>query len=257
MEVYIIMTQPLIVTLDHNAIIALEHADEPHEQPIAEAVRELIRYHDAGYIALKITSSTMLENPQYGKDPDIAKLIAQYQDLGLGSLALFQGPQSLVFTDGKGTIFANTDQEQLFLRKVHMLIHPNIDFDLGAYRRRYCKDKKLDEQEEIQIAKISGYQWMPLDAFAARAEAEQIRATRPDLVCHSERINRKWNNAKCDALGLCTHASWGGTIFVTNDDNFYGHKHDELERLTNSYVIHPCEAIAVLRSIIAVPEPIF
>ena len=92
------MDNPPIVTLDHNPIIALEHPDEPEQRPIAEAIRELMRYHDAGYIALKVTSSTMLENPRSGEeDLEIAELIAHYQDLGLGSVELFRGPHCLSF----------------------------------------------------------------------------------------------------------------------------------------------------------------
>jgi hypothetical protein len=253
MEVHPIMTQTPIVTLDHNPLIALEHVDEPQHQPIAEAARELIRYHEAGHIALKVTSSTMLENPCPGKE---YLDITHYQDLGLGSVELFRGPQCLLFTNGTDTIFAGTDWDQWFLRRVHTLLHPNIDFDLWAYRRRYCKQQGLDEQEAIQIAKISGYQLLPLDAFAARAEAKQLRATRPDLAHHAERIERKWHNAKNDALGLCTHASWGGAIFVTNDRDFHKKKnHDELERLTSSQIVLPHEAIAAVQRIIGVALP--
>lgn len=88
---------------------------------------------------------------------------------------------------------------------------------------------------------------MPLDAADARAEVEHLRATRPDLVYHAERIDRKWHNAKSDALGLCTHASWGGAIFVTNDRDFHKSTHDWLERLTNSQIVRPHEAIAAVQ----------
>jgi len=242
------MAKPPIVTLDHNVIIALEHPNEPQQQPIAEAIRELKRYHDAGYIALKVTSSTMLENPRPGEeDLEIAELIAHYQKLGLGSVELFRGPHCLSFTDGKGNVYASSDLDQWFLRKVHALLHPTIDFDLRAYRQYYCEQRGLDELDAALIAKISGYEWLPLDAFAARAEAEHLRAMRPDLVRHAERIHKKWNNAKSDALGLCTHASWGGAIFVTNDGDYHGKNQDELERLTSSQIVRPSEAIAVVR----------
>ncbi len=118
---------------------------------------------------------------------------------------------------------------------------------MRIYRQHYCKQRGLDELDAALIAKISGYEWLPLDAFAARAEAEHLRATRPDLVRHAERIRKKWNNAKSDALGLCTHASWGGAIFVTNDGDFHGKNHDELEWLTNGHIVCPREAIAVVR----------
>ncbi len=243
-----IMTQLFIVTLDYNPLITLERANEPQQQPIAEAVRKLIHYHDAGHIALKVTSSTMLENPRFGEaDLDIAELIAHYQKLGLDSVELFRGPHCLSFTDGKGNLFAGSHLEQWFLRRVHMLLHSTIDFDLWAYRQRYCKERGLDEQDAIQIAKISGYQLLPLDAFTARAEVEHLRAAQPDLVRHAERIEKKWNNAKSDALGLCTHASWGGAIFVTNDGDFHGKNHDELERLTRSLILRPHEAITVIQ----------
>jgi len=236
------------VTLDHNSIIALEHPDEPQQRPIAEAIRELKRYHDAGYIALKITSSTMLENPRPGEeDLDVAELIGHYQKLGLGSVELFRGPHVLSFTDGKGHLCASPALEQWFLRNVHMLLHPTIDFDLRAYCRRYCKEHGLDGQDAIQVATIIGSRWLPLDAFAAQAEAEHLQATRPDLVRHAERIRKKWHNAKSDALGLCTHASWGGAIFVTNDGDFHRKNHDELERLTNGQIVRPREAIAVVQ----------
>lgn len=248
MEGHLIVTQPLILTLDHNPLIALEHTDEPQQQPIVEAVRELVGYHEAGYIALKVTSSTMLENPRLGEEAlDIAELMEHYQKLGLGSVELFRGPHRLLFSDGKGNLCAGPDLEQWFLRRVHMLLHPTIDFDLRAYRQRYCQERGVDEQDAIRIAKISGYQWLPLNAFAARAEAEHLRATRPDLVRHAERIEKKWNNAKSDALGLCTHASWGGAIFVTNDGDFHGKNHDELERLTSSLIVRPHEAIAAVQ----------
>ncbi len=245
-----------IVTLDYNSIIALEHPDEPQQQPIAEVIRELMRYHDAGHIALKVTSSTMLENPRPGEeDLGIAELIVHYQELGLGSVELFRGPHCLSFTDGKGNIYAGRDWDQWFLRRVHALLHPNIDFDLRAYRQYYCEHRGLDELDATLIAKISSYKWLPLDAFAARAEAEQLRTTRPDLVRHAERIDKKWNNAKSDALGLCTHASWGGAIFVTNDGHFHGKNHDELERLTNSQIVHPHEAIEAVRRRIGIAVP--
>ncbi len=205
-----LMAQQPIVTLDHNVIIALEHPDEPQQQPIAEAIRELIRYHHAGSIALKVTSSTLLENPRpREEDLEIAALIKHYQELGLGSVELFRGPHCFSFTDGKGHVYASPDLEQWFLRQVHTLLHPMIDFDLRAYCRSYCKEHGLDGQDASQVSTIIASHWLPLDAFAARAEAEHLQATRPDLVRHTERIRKKWNNAKSDALGLCTHASWG------------------------------------------------
>ncbi len=245
-KVHTLMAQQSIVTLDHNSIIALEHPDEPQQQPIAGAIRELIRYHHAGYIALKVTSSTMLENPRCREeDLDVAELIEHYQKLGLGSVELFRGPHVLSFTDGKGHLFASPSLEQWFLRSVHTLLHPTIDFDLRAYCQRYCKEHGLDGQDATQVATIIDSRWLPLDAFAARAEAEHLQATRPDLVRHAERIRKKWNNAKSDALGLCTHASWGGAIFVTNDGDFHGKNHDELERLTNGHIPWHCESSGV------------
>src|SRR5260221_10766464 len=130
------MTQPLIVTLDHNCIIALERPEEPQQQPIAGAVRELLRLHEAGTILITTTSSTLLENGRTGnkQHEEASELLVHYQVLGLGAIDHFRGPQPMMFTDGKGNYVAGVDLEFQFLHTIHALMFPAIDFDRYAYR---------------------------------------------------------------------------------------------------------------------------
>jgi hypothetical protein len=57
---------------------------------------------------------------------------------------------------------------------------------------------------------------------------------------------RKWNNAKCDALSLYAYSTWAGPddLFVTADKNF--HKQQKKEQLLQPF--H-------LQQLVLVPEP--
>lgn len=77
-EVHTIMTQRPIVTPNHNCIIALEHPDT--QQSVAEAVRELMRYRDAGIITLRVPIDAALENQRQGEErAGFLELIEHYR----------------------------------------------------------------------------------------------------------------------------------------------------------------------------------
>ena len=53
------MNKPLLVTLDHNCIIALEKGEEPN----ADAMRKLIAFQQKGIIKIVVGWGTILEKP--------------------------------------------------------------------------------------------------------------------------------------------------------------------------------------------------
>ncbi|HEU5380553.1 MAG TPA: hypothetical protein VFV38_34450, partial [Ktedonobacteraceae bacterium] len=185
------MQQPPIVTIDHNCIIALEHPEQVQQQPIAAAVRALLRLHEAGTLVLTTTSSTLLENrsPRDTQRREVSELLAHYRVLGLGTMDHFRGPQPMVFTDGTGHLFAGVDLELQFLHTIHSLMFPTIDFHRQAYRQRYCREKGL-EGDIALIILIGDAHMAPLDS-QRRVEGFRLREERPDLAQHADRLDRK------------------------------------------------------------------
>lgn len=244
------MQQPPIVTIDHNCIIALEHPEQVQQQPIAAAVRALLQLHEAGTLVLTTTSSTLLENrsPRDTRRREVSELLAHYRVLGLGTMDHFRGPQPMMFTDGTGHLFAGVDLELQFLHTIHSLMFPTIDFHRQEYRQRYCREKGLEGQIAL-IALIGDAHMAPFDS-QRRVEGFRLREERPDLAQHADRLDRKWNNAKNDALGLCTHTSYGGRMFVTNDKHFHRSIHSELERLTGSRIVYPVDAVGAFQMLV-------
>lgn len=133
------MNHPLLVTLDHNCIVALEKDEEPD----ADAIRQLIVFQQKDIIKIIVGWATMLEKPPQG-----VKLLwfpeqeHRMKALGLDDADLFKHPQAMWFRNEEG--FLTYELEIPYLRTVHELLFPKIDFVFPAYLKRYCKQHQLD-----------------------------------------------------------------------------------------------------------------
>ena len=125
------MNHPLLVTLDHNCIVALEKDEESD----ADAIRQLIAFQQKGVIHLVIGWSTMFEKPpQGGKPLWFPEQERRLHSLGLGDVEQFKHPQAMWFRNEEG--FLTFEPERSYLRTVHELLFPKIDFGFPEYLKR-------------------------------------------------------------------------------------------------------------------------
>lgn len=233
------MNNPLLVTLDNNSIIALENDEEPN----ATAMKQLIAFHRQGIIKIIVGWRTLLEKPRQGKGhlwfPEEER--SRMDALGLSAVELFKTPQTMWFLNEEG--FLTYEHELPFLRAIHEILFPNIDFDFRDYLKRYCKEHQLDldllEQVAFYSSPLTRVYSSPAE-WELRLAREQQLADNPRITQQYRKIREKWTNAKNDALGLCAHTSWRGDIFVTSDKNFYKVK---LFSLIPGKILPPKEAV--------------
>jgi hypothetical protein len=244
------MNRPLIVTLDNNCILAFEK----HEEPNATAIVELIAFGKAKKISIKIGMSTAMERPRPGEQPQgFPEQLRRIKALGLEDAELFKTPQTMWFHNGE-TWFVHKHYEQAYLREIHEILFPKIDFNLADYRRRYCELHNLDTE---LLTGIDAYRYkedyflpyelqiLPQELIEQKRQVVELALNRdPQLIQIAERIEGTWINAKNDALGLCAHISWGGDIFVTNDNNFYKtSRQSKLHHIVPGKILRPHDAI--------------
>src|SRR5436309_3503846 len=133
------MSNPLLVTLDNNCIIALKEGEEPN----ATAIRKLIAFQQKGIIKIIVGWRTMLEKPPQGEKPLwFPEQKHQMEDLGLGDAELFKVHQTMWFRKEEG--FLTFEPEIIYLRAVHEILFPNVDFSFHEYLKRYSKENNLD-----------------------------------------------------------------------------------------------------------------
>ena len=133
------MNNSLLVTLDHNCLVALEKAEEPN----ATTVRELIRLHQQGIIKIIIGWSTLFEKPPQGEKPLwFPEQERRLQALGLGDVEQFKHHQTMWFRNEEG--YLTYEPELDYLHAVHEILFPTIDFGFSEYLKRYCQQHHLD-----------------------------------------------------------------------------------------------------------------
>jgi hypothetical protein len=133
------VNKSLLVTLDHNCIIALEKGEEPN----ADAIRKLIAFQQKGLIKIVVGWSTMLEKPRQGEKPLwFPEQERRMEALGLGDAELFKHHQTMWFRNKEG--FLTYEFERPYLRTVHEILFPTIDFSFLEYLKRYCTQHHLD-----------------------------------------------------------------------------------------------------------------
>ena len=182
------------VALDWNCIIALEE-----ERPAAPFLRQIQAWHNQGKISLCISSPSRLENPQDNTmlTIDEPEWNQKIHIVGLEGIEL-RGSKPRAFIGADGSYLYDHTLEVLVMQKMHAILFPNIDFLYYDYCRRMHQD--------------------PLDSHSFPNMSDSYRAASPE----QQRINRKWNNAKCDSLSLYAYSTWAEVddLFVTTDQNF-------------------------------------
>lgn len=236
------MNNLLLVTLDHNCIIALENNEEPN----ASAVRRLIVFQQKGVIKIVVGWSTMLEKSHQGQEPLwFPEQERRMKALGLGNAELFKHHQTMWFRNEDG--FLTYELELPYLRTIHELLFPTIDFIFLEYLKRYCKLYHLNPDLLNQAAFYSNpltRVFIPPGEWEQRLAKEQEFANNTQVMQALKKIREKWMNAKNDALGLCAHASWGGDIFVTNDNHFFKKSvKEKLSSLIPGKILRPKDAV--------------
>ena len=238
------MNTPLLVTLDNNCIIALENGEEPN----ATAVRKLIVFHQQDVIKIVIGWSTMFEKPPHGEKPFwFPEQERRLHALGLGDVEQFKHSQTMWFRNKEG--YLTYEPEREYLRTIHELLFPNIDFGFADYLTRYCQQHQLDlvlYQEAFYYSNPTTRVYTPPAEWEQRVAIEHQFVNNIEVMQTLQKIKDKWMNAKNDALGLCAHISWGGDIFVTNDDNFYKKK---LLSLIRGKILRPESAAQEILSV--------
>jgi hypothetical protein len=236
------MNNPLLMTLDHNCIIALEKDEELN----ADAIRQLIAFQQKGIIHIVIGWSTMFEKPPQGKKPLwFPEQERRLNSLGLGDVEQFKHPQTMWFSTEEG--YLTYQPERSYLRAVHEVLFPTIDFEFQNYLTRYCHQHQLD----LALYRDAFYYSNPLTrVYTPPAEWEQRIAREQEFADTTvtmqtlKKIREKWMNAKNDALGLCAHVSWKGDIFVTSDKHFYKvQAQAKLSSLVPGKILPPRDAV--------------
>ena len=191
------------VAFDWNCIIDLEE-----DHPVAPILRQIQTWYDLGKIALCISSTIRLENPQ-NHDAlviDESEWASKLHSVGLGAIELrSSSPRAFLAPDGSNLF--DDSLEQLVMREIHTILFPNIDFSYYDYCRR------------MNVEPYTPRGFINLSEAHRAANGERRRVT------------KKWNNAKCDALSLYAYSTWAGPddLFVTSDKNFHEKKEQLLQ----------------------------
>lgn len=252
-----------LVTLDHNALIALRV-----HQPAEAAIRELLAMNAAGRIVANVTVSTGLEAQRPGEEMEWGDRVAWLESLGIAREHIFTGPRSIGFAVPSlpDTLVFDPRLEIAFPQRIHAILFPGVPYFWQHYRRRECERRGLTDLQKRALLELDEQRLGPtripprptpaLDALGD-AEREELRQALRDMY-------RQWNNAKCDALGFHGHLvqAWHTThperaVFVTDDGNFFKKtKAPALEGLGyRGKILRPADAVAFLRALSAVPVP--
>lgn len=251
-----------LVTLDNNAFIALRQ----HE-PAEAAIRELLAMNAAGLIVANVTLSTGFEAQRSGEEMEWGERIHWLLGLGIVREHIFTHPESVGFAvpDLPDIPFFDPRLEFALARRIHAILFPDVPFLWYEHRQNECMDRsitgtRLQALLELDAERLGPTRIPPRPTPALDALGE---AEREELRLALRRMQRRWNNAKCDALGLYNHITqtWRHTthsehaVFVTSDDNFFKKtKASELQALGYcGTILRPVDAVAFLRALSAVP----
>lgn len=138
-----------MVTLDHNAIIALQKGE-----PAAPAVNDLLALNRAGFITLNVTQSTALENGRPGAPRDMQVFEAWLLSLGITRDHIFSSWRSVPFStpDDPDAMTFDPQLDVALMRRIHEINFPDISFSWPEYRDRECERRDKSEQERQALA---------------------------------------------------------------------------------------------------------
>lgn len=217
----------MFYTLDYNCIIALEKkiiAHDMSEEPKSSMLEELVALCKMGQIPVYVYSRLFLENPRRnGERLDLTKTL---EAVGQGHIQ----------TRGSETT------DQAFLRWVHYTLFSNIEFEWSDYlavQSDYLNIPYVDMREIDRDRRPASSLNKPIVTVLERLDA----ATKQHYRELWEKLQRKWNNAKSDALALSAHISWGDGIFVASDANFQRKAQKLRERIPSLKIMEPEEAL--------------
>jgi hypothetical protein len=200
----------------------------------------------------------MLEKPRQGEKPLwFPEQERRMEALGLGDAELFKHHETMWFRNAEG--YLTFEPESLYVRTVHEILFPHVDFGFPEYLKRYSEQHHLDPD---LLARAHYYSnpftrvYTPPAEWEQRLAIEQEFADNPQIMQTLKKIREKWMNAKNDALGLCAHVSWRGDIFVTDDNDFYKSKDrslslvkDKLRSLVPGKILRPKGAVQEILSV--------
>lgn len=196
---------PLNVTLDTNCLFALEK-----QEAEADDLKALIAFHNEGRIALSVGLSSALENPGGEEPEEFPALYARMEAIGLGHVSLFTHPEFMPFLVNNTWTY-DSRLDALYRRAVHVALSPMVDYMSQDYQKQYCKLRR----------------WNPDDLN----QEQQARIRK-------ERLNKL-----ADALGLHSHVTRLGDLFVTIDSDFHNQQSKpKLNALVPGYILKPAEA---------------
>src|SRR5215211_4585246 len=117
------------LTLDHNCIIDLEE----DRQPQASCLRELLKFHDAGDLEIRLTAVSAAEKP-YGR-PHL-KNIFEFQErlrtLGIEHLELLKPIAYLGIAFLDWCVLGGGELSKLD-EKIHKILFPDLPLNLPQY----------------------------------------------------------------------------------------------------------------------------
>jgi hypothetical protein len=177
----------ITVCLDWNCILALEE-----EREYSSAVRQIREWYRQGKIALCIARPSRLENHRsmtrvtYNEQEWAEKL----RNAGLEDI-------ELRLAGGRFQAFPGLDQA--IIREIHHRIFREVPFMYQDYA----------ELKNVELPERSIFYSFPQ---SLQEELEQETA-------EQQKLGRKWNNRKNDALSLHAFATWStpDDVFVTDD----------------------------------------
>ncbi len=251
-----------LVTLDHNALIALRE-----NEPDAPAVRELLAMNRAGIIILNVTMNTAMENQRGGRLLDMQAYEAWLLGLGIAKDHIFTGWQFTAFStpEAPDAMTVDPQLDVAFMSRIHAAVFPSIPFSWFEYRDRKRERLGLPRQALAEVDRLRWYPGSPslrpatpaLDALGP-SEQKELRAL-------SAELHRAWNNTKNDALGLHNHISQAlhtahpeRAVFVTSDQQLWRRQATREAIRTLGYpgeILPPARAVEHLRAITGATLP--
>jgi hypothetical protein len=252
-------TRPL-VTLDNNIVITIRNNDP--SDPDAPPVRQLLALNRAGVITLNVTLSTALEEQRPDEQLEMSEYAAWLQKQGIAPGNIFTAARTIGFRvqgTPPNTITFDTQRERALNERIHQILFPEVLFSWVEYRDQECARRnivgiKREALLELNAQDLKGAIQIPKPALDSLGPVEQ-----EEVYTLQKQLDRRWMNAKNDALGLYSHLTHAAhttyperAVFVTNDRDFL--RRTKLVALRElgfpGEILRPTEVVAFLCSVI-------
>jgi hypothetical protein len=262
---------PLKVTLDRNCIIALERYSkgrtrardgkkqsegQKREETNAIAVLRLNEFQMAKVITLLIPDASMLENQPEDGEEDFSSYREHLKRIGLEveASSIFKAADQLALRQGDILDYRHSfDHEELLRRRIQNTLFPCDAYDFADHLGCYCKRTGNDPQllaDVLESRDVSNLEVLfPYEPQRLERLIQALNEKGESLKRAAKDCEDKWMNRFCDVATLYAHATWGGDIFVTDDQNFIEKQHRLRHQSVQVTIMTPPDTVEFIEKI--------